>query len=480
LEKHLFGRMLFEMRLRSRVLSASVFLLCWFVCADSAASTNIVFNGDFAAGIQSPPGPGTDTVANGWTLLPAVNTGFNIRNINGTFYAAFMSTATAAEMAGGQMNGIGVPNGNPDQDCFYQPLTVIAGKRYTVSFSVQVTGAVGNNTLLVPQWNWAPQVGTQANMMDRLYGSYDDTNGKYSPAAGTGSAVETFTETAPVGDGVSAGSTEVVNLMFHGSDVTGGAILLSNVVVAEEFTPGMPAILSGGVVPLYSSATTIQPGSWISIYGGNLASGTAEWSGDFPTSLGGTSVTINNKLGYLSYVSPGQINMQAPDDTATGSASVVVTTASGTATANVTLGEFGPAFSLLDGKHVAAIILRSDGSGAYGDGAYDIAGPTGTSLGYSTVAAKPGDALELFGVGFGSTNPTIPAGKPYFGAAPTTSPVQLVINNVAVAPEFAGLSSAGLYQINLSVPEGLGTGDFSLQAIVGGVQTSSVLISLQQ
>ena len=106
-------------------------------------------------------------------------------------------------------------------------------------------------------------------------------------------------------------------------------------------------------------------------------------------SLGGTSVTINNRPAYLWYVSPGQINLQLPDDTATGSVSVVVTTAGGTVTSSVNLGPFSPSFSLLDGKHVAGIIARSDGSGAYGGGTYDVVGPTGTSLGYKTVAAKP-------------------------------------------------------------------------------------------
>jgi uncharacterized protein (TIGR03437 family) len=241
-----------------------------------------------------------------------------------------------------------------------------------------------------------------------------------------------------------------------------------------------PTIKQGGVVPIYSSVTTIQSGSWISIFGSNLASVTTTWNGDFPTSLGGTSVTINNKPAYLWYVSPGQINLQAPDDTAIGSVNVVVSTPSGNATATATLGQFGPSFSLLDGKHIAGIILRSDGSGAYGGGAYDILGPTGTSLGYATVAAKTGDNLELFGVGFGPTNPQVLAGKAYSGAATTTNSVRLLINNNPVTPTFAGLFSAGLYQINLTIPSGLGTGDVSLQATVGGVGTPpGVLISLQ-
>jgi uncharacterized protein (TIGR03437 family) len=134
---------------------------------------------------------------------------------------------------------------------------------------------------------------------------------------------------------------------------------------------------------------------------------------DFPTSLGGTTVTINGKAAYLSFVSPGQINLQAPDDTATGVVPVVVTTSAGNATSSVTLFPYSPAFDLLDSMHVAAIIIRSDGSGAYGGGAYDIVGPDGNCFGYYTVSAKAGDLGEIFGVGFGPTTPTVPAGKAF-------------------------------------------------------------------
>jgi uncharacterized protein (TIGR03437 family) len=216
----------------------------------------------------------------------------------------------------------------------------------------------------------------------------------------------------------------------------------------------------------------IEPGEWVSIYGSNLAPGIANWNGDFPTSLNGTSVTVDGKPAYLEYVSPSQINFQVPDDTARGSVPVVITTTIGTVTSTATLDPFSPSFFLLDNKHVAAIIVRSDG--------YDILGPTGTSLGYQTVAAKAGDIVELFGTGFGPTNPAVPAGQPFSGAAPTTSPVTIRINNVNVTPLFSGLSGAGLYQLNLTIPPGLGTGDVSLQASVGGVQTpTGVVISLQ-
>jgi len=64
-----------------------------------------------------------------------------------------------------------------------------------------------------------------------------------------------------------------------------------------------PSIFVDGVVPLFSKANgnnSIQPGSWISVYGSNLASGTTVWNGDFPTSLSGTSVKVNGKPAYLS------------------------------------------------------------------------------------------------------------------------------------------------------------------------------------
>jgi uncharacterized protein (TIGR03437 family) len=258
-------------------------------------------------------------------------------------------------------------------------------------------------------------------------------------------------------------------------------ILRGAVVKADQAGTGQaPSISQGGVVPLFGTVNTIQQGEWVSIYGTNLASGTALWKGDFPTTLGGTTVEIDGKAAYLEFVSPGQINLQAPDDTATGTVSVVVNTAAGSATSTVTLGEFAPSFSLLDSTHVAAIIIRTNGSGAYGKGTYDILGPTGNSLGYATVAAKAGDIVELYGVGFGPTTPAVPAGQLFSGAAPVNGPVSLYINGVLVQTTFVGLSSAGLYQINLIVPPGLGEGDVPLEATVGGMQTQSfVLFSLQ-
>jgi uncharacterized protein (TIGR03437 family) len=58
---------------------------------------------------------------------------------------------------------------------------------------------------------------------------------------------------------------------------------------------------------------------------------------------------------------------------------------------------------------------------------------------------------------------------------------KVTINNITVLPAFAGITSAGLYQINIvGVPSGLGVGDVPLLATVDGIHTQSgVLLSLK-
>jgi uncharacterized protein (TIGR03437 family) len=294
--------------------------------------------------------------------------------------------------------------------------------------------------------------------------------------------------------------------------------MLWKLTPASTTLPG-PVIAPGGIIPVGSGSavgasispnqttgTPLTSGEWLSIYGSNLASstvnwigkspdlanGSLSWTGDFPTSLGGTSVTINGVGAYLSFVSPSQIILQVPNDIdststccanqATGPVSLVVTTTSGTATSAVTLTTFGaPSFLLLDDTHVAGIILRSDGSGAYGNGTYDIIGPTGNSLGYPTVAAKAGDSIVLFAVGMAPTT----AGQAWEGSALLDgNGADVLINNVEVlsgatpqAQNGLALTGSGLFQISLTLPSGLGTGDVPIVAAVGVMNEGAVLTS---
>jgi uncharacterized protein (TIGR03437 family) len=236
-------------------------------------------------------------------------------------------------------------------------------------------------------------------------------------------------------------------------------------------TPGTsPTISLNGVVPVYSSVPIVQAGSWVSIYGTELATGTFLWNNDFPTSLGGTSVTIANEPAYLWAVSPTQINLQVPADIVANVATVTVTTSNGTGTSTVKFAQQAPSFSLLgDDKHVAAEIATPSGTGAYGGGTYDLLGPVDT-FSFTTRPVKAGETLMLYGVGFGPTSPAVTSGMLFSGSAPTVDRILIYIGGVQAHITYSGIMQAGLYQIDVTVP-GAPSGDQPLLAVVNGVQT---------
>src|SRR5262249_33935058 len=89
---------------------------------------------------------------------------------------------------------------------------------------------------------------------------------------------------------------------------------------------GKPAITSGGVVSAanFGGFSAIAPGTWVEIYGSNLASATQQWAAsDFvnnvgPTALGRSSVAIAGQSAFVDYVSSNQVNALMPSNLATG------------------------------------------------------------------------------------------------------------------------------------------------------------------
>ncbi len=238
-----------------------------------------------------------------------------------------------------------------------------------------------------------------------------------------------------------------------------------------------PAITPTGVVPVGHTRNTIQPGSWISVYGRNLANGTTIWDGstsNIPTTLGGVTATINGKAAYFWFTSPGQLNLQAPDDTKYGCVNVTVNTPNGTVSTQVNNNFAAPSLNLLDAKYPAAIVLTPDGSGTAPGGQYSIVGPTGR-FSYPTRPIKRGENLVLYGVGFGPTNPAVAAGNTFRGSAPTPKDFQLqvLLGNNLIPIAYSGLVGTGLYQINITVPANTPSGDVPLRIVTPGVSAQS-------
>jgi uncharacterized protein (TIGR03437 family) len=225
-----------------------------------------------------------------------------------------------------------------------------------------------------------------------------------------------------------------------------------------------------------SQSPQIAQNAWIEVHGANLSQVTAPWStlpaSDFttslPTTLGGVSATVDGKPAAVSYVSPTQVNILAPLDSATGSVPVQLNTPYGqTAIWTVTEQQTSPAFLVLDtAGHVAALHLLN----------YAYLGPA--SLGASFTPAAPGETVLLYATGFGQTNPPIANQLTGLGALATLPTV--TIGNLPATVSYAGISAAGLYQFNVMVPTSAPAGDLPLLAMYNGSSTqSSVVITVQ-
>ena len=257
-----------------------------------------------------------------------------------------------------------------------------------------------------------------------------------------------------------------------------GYIVVPAGVTVPPVASSVPAISAGGVVAHGTKSTTIAPGSWVDIYGTNLSTTTRFWNaatdivnGNLPTNLDGVSVKINGKPAYVYSVSPLQINVQSPDDTATGTISVTVTTAAGTSAAvSAVIGPVSPAFFTFDGNHAAAYITTSTGFYLPGTPfAYDLLGKPG-SFAFNTRAVKKGEVLTLYGTGLGPTTPVVAAGKVFNSAAQTNSPVIITIGGVdQIVPAY--ITGAGSYQVNVTIPQNVAIGDNTVHVTVNGVQS---------
>lgn len=247
-------------------------------------------------------------------------------------------------------------------------------------------------------------------------------------------------------------------------------------VTAPNLSP--PAIAAGGVTNGASFRPGIVPGSWVTITGFNLSPVTDNWDravidGKLPDSLDGVSVSIGGKPAYVQFVSPGQINVQAPD-VGVGPTPVIVTNPSGvSATFTAMAQQFSPAFFLWNGKY--AVATRQD---------FSPAAQAGLLEGVTTIPAQPGEIIILWATGLGATNPPVAAGiqAPSDRAYLTASPVTVTVGTTNAQMFGAALSPgyAGLYQIGIQIPASTPDGDIPLTAAIGGIKSpDGVFINVQ-
>ncbi len=224
--------------------------------------------------------------------------------------------------------------------------------------------------------------------------------------------------------------------------------------------PPGPTITSIESASGFGGFSSVAPGSWVEIYGSNLAPDTRQWAGtDFtgsnaPTSLDGVEVLIGGQKAFIDYISskPGQINAQLPSNIPTGGP-LPLSVTNGTATSsavNVTVnpvepGLLAPSAFLIGGKQYVVALLPDNAT-------YIL--PAGAIAGVASRPAQPGDVLTLYGIGFGAVTPDIPAGQIATVANQLAQPVQILFGQTPAQVTFQGLTqnSVGLYQFDVVVP----------------------------
>jgi uncharacterized protein (TIGR03437 family) len=138
---------------------------------------------------------------------------------------------------------------------------------------------------------------------------------------------------------------------------------------------------------------------------------------------------------------------------------VLVTTPQGTSYAGTVLKQqLSPAFFTYQSasiSYVAAVHL--DGT---------LVGP----IGPSSRPAIPGEIIEMYGTGFGATNPALPTSQLVSQPARLVWPATVSVGGINAAVQWAGLVSSGLYQLNVTVPM-VAAGDQTVQTTVSGFQS---------
>jgi uncharacterized protein (TIGR03437 family) len=194
------------------------------------------------------------------------------------------------------------------------------------------------------------------------------------------------------------------------------------------------------------------PNSIVSIFGSLLAWTTQGLTADvivnntLPTELSGTQVFVMNSPAPLMYVSDGQVNFMMPSNQLDGDVTIRV----------VRQGLTGPEITVTLVDAAPALFQTAAG--------YAIATHLDNSLIAPGSPAQAGETIVVYACGLGRTQPNPAPGVIPQSAAviQRLSDLKVYLGGTAIDPAsilYAGLSpdSAGLYQINLVLPNNLGT-----------------------
>jgi uncharacterized protein (TIGR03437 family) len=267
-------------------------------------------------------------------------------------------------------------------------------------------------------------------------------------------------------------ATNVGNVTFYiaancgtGADaVTPTHVYLNSSTVLAPAAPTGPAIAN--VQDAASARTSVVPGEWVAIYGSNMAGTSRTWAAaDFngnnlPTNLSGVTVSFGTLPAPVFYISPTQIDVQAPSGI---SGTVPVTVSYGGSTSagfTTTVSQSAPTFfTYPSGSNTFAAAQNFPSYSTVGD-------PAVTP---GTAKATAGQTVILYLNGLAAS----PSGTLISPAINYSGSVSVTLGSTSPQVTYSGLVAAGLYQVNITIPIGLAAGTYPISLSSGGQTTQS-------
>ncbi|HXA50945.1 MAG TPA: hypothetical protein VNV86_11595 [Candidatus Acidoferrum sp.] len=325
-----------------------------------------------------------------------------------------------------------------------------------------------------PAYNTAVAL-TNSGQAPLTIGTVTSTGGSWLTASSfAGGAALKFT----VGDLAPGSYTGSVTIA---SNAANGAI-----TVPVDFTvvaKGSPLINYQGVVDngTFVAGDSANAGDVMVVLGDQLSFGdlTVGPAPPLATQIGGAKVLVNGNEAPMYYSSYGQLAFQMPYGTPLGLAEIqVVRDGLFSNKVSVNVAARAPR-ALLIGVGTYGAIVNQDGS---------IPMPVGSFPGVNTHPAKAGDTLTIYAIGLGVTSPQPVSGV----AAPSSEPFARLtatptvtfgggIGGITAQPLYAGLTPtyAGLYQVNVTIPQGTPKGTINLSLVFPDSITNAVQIVVE-
>ncbi len=226
-----------------------------------------------------------------------------------------------------------------------------------------------------------------------------------------------------------------------------------------------------------SFASNFAPNGFFTIFGSNFTTLVGPWDkfiqgSALPVSIRNLRVRVNDQDAFIYYFSPGQLNVLAPPGAYSGNVEVQVTNGLGSSTQVAAVNRVSPgwfAYTLGQKKFPAA---HYAGSTTY------VAAP-GALAGVQSRPCRAGDAITLYATGLGATNPATPAGQVLPVVFPIDNPnrLRIVLGGQTANILFAGMTYAGVFQINITIPTGIASGDLPLRLEADGVPAQEAYLT---